>query len=82
MKEKELTEKDLRKMESENEIVFDEDGNPMIVLDSPFPRNFKVHILDFRNPKDNSKLFELQRKNEIAFIDKVLKELEDMFKGF
>ena len=55
---------------------------PLIVLDYPPPRNFKVHILDFRKPNDNSKFFELQRKNEIAFIDKVLKELEDMFKGF
>lgn len=64
----------------EPEIIFDEEGMPMIVIPpTSFPiRNFEVHFIEFR-PKNNFTM--LQKQKDKDFFEKILKDLEDMFKG-
>ncbi len=65
------------------------DGMPCIVLPPgsitikrPRPRMgvMEFHIVDLRKmPKDFT---ELQRKKETTFLDKIMKELDEFFKGW
>lgn len=70
----------MNEKKKEPEIVFDEEGMPMIVIPpTSFPtRNFEVHFIEFR-PENN--FTRLQNQKEINFFEKILKDLEDMFKG-
>lgn len=81
-------EEELEKLEPKNQIIFDKDGIPCIAVPpiiqpKGFPTTFEIHFIEF-SPKDfpPKGFTELQQKKEKNFLDKVLKDLEDMFKGW
>lgn len=64
-------------------IVEDKEGIPCIDLtpNISLPRFFEVHFFEF-TPKRPKDFTELQKEKQQTFLEKALKELEDMFKGW
>ena len=81
-------EEELKKLEPKNKIIFDKDGIPCIIVPpvfhSPIPMgNFEIHFFEFNPKKFPPRNFtELQQEKDKNFLNKVLKDLEEMFKGW
>ena len=82
-----MNEEELKKLEPKNKILIDKEGIPCImvppVIRPPIPmRNFEIRFIEFEPLKRHRNFTELQQKKEQNFLNKILKDLEEMFKGW
>ena len=81
---KELTEEELENLEPKNIIMVDKEGMPCIVIQPtlPPPKFIQIEFVGLDAPKKHRNFTELQKQKEQFFLDKVLKDLEEVFKGW